>query len=92
MLKFSVPRYRSASPGTGPESMAQSIRRLVERSRHAYEVVLSDFENSWHVMVIRLPDALGTEARGQTLFEGLYESQEMAGAAADSFLNDQGDK
>jgi hypothetical protein len=43
-------------------------------------------------MVIRLPDALGTEARGQTLFEGLYESQEMAGAAADDFLNDQGDK
>lgn len=70
--------------------MPQSITRVVQHSRHAYEVVLSDFEGSWHVMVIRLPDALGSEARGLTLFEGLYESQETASEAAEEFLRDQG--
>lgn len=71
--------------------MPQSIKRVVHRARQAYEVVLSDFEDSWHVMVIRLPDAMGSEARGLTLFEGLYDSQETANEAAEDFLRDQGD-
>ncbi len=72
--------------------MPQSIQRVVQHARHAYEVILSDFEESWHVMVIRLPDALGSEMRGQTLFEGLYESRQAADEAADEFLNAQGDR
>jgi hypothetical protein len=69
--------------------MPQTIRKMVERSKRAYEVVLSDFEGSWHVMVIRLPDELGTESRGLTLFEGLYDSQENADLAAEQFIGSQ---
>jgi hypothetical protein len=72
--------------------MAQTIKKTVERPPRAYEVVLSDFEDSWHVMVIRLPDALGSEARGLTIFEGLFESQDAASEAADQFLDRQGDR
>lgn len=72
--------------------MPQAIKRVVQTATHAYEVFLSDFESSWHVMVIRLPDALGTEARGLTLFEGLYETKDLANEAADQFLKAQGGK
>ncbi|MEE9218303.1 MAG: hypothetical protein V3U98_04475 [Acidobacteriota bacterium] len=72
--------------------MPQTIKRVVETSRNAYEIFLSDFEGSWHVMVIRLPDAMGSETRGLTLFEGLYETQELANEAADHFLKDQGEQ
>ena len=72
--------------------MPQTIRKTVELPPRAYEVVLSDFEDSWHVMVIRLPDALGSEARGLTIFEGLFESQDVASSAAQNFLNSQGEK
>ncbi len=70
--------------------MPQTIKRVVQTSTRAYEVFLSDFENSWHVMVVRLPDSMGSEARGSTLFEGLYETQELANGAADEFLKSQG--
>jgi hypothetical protein len=40
-------------------------------------------------MVIRLPDEMGTESRGLTLFEGLYDSQENADQAAEQFIGDQ---
>ena len=69
--------------------MPQTIRKVVERSKRAFEVVLSDFEGSWHVMVIRLPDEMGTESRGLTLFEGLYDSQENADQAAEQFISGQ---
>jgi hypothetical protein len=72
--------------------MAQTIKRVVERDKRAYEVILSDFDDSWHVMVIQLPDQMGSEARGLTLFEGLYESQETADAAADGYLQNPGGK
>ena len=72
--------------------MPQTIKRVVQTSSHAYEIFLSDFEDSWHVMVVRLPDALGAEARGLTLFEGLYETQDLANEAAEQFLNTQGGK
>ena len=75
-----------------PSFMPQTIRKTVERPPRAYEVVLSDFEDAWHVMVIRLPDSLGSEARGLTIFEGLFDSQDAAGDAAQNFLNTQGDK